>query len=363
MNNPAFRLLIVDDEPANIRLLIRVLKKDYRISSATNGAQALEQLAGPLLPDLILLDVMMPMMDGFEVCRRLKDNPQTCEIPIIFVTAMNDAESETRALEIGAVDFINKPISPSRVRARVSTHITLQQAKTALANQNNLLREKVRERTQELELIQEVTILSMATLAETRDNETGNHILRTQYYVRILAEQLRDMGHHAEQLTDSVIEALYKSAPLHDIGKVGVPDSILKKPGRLDEAEFSEMKRHTTYGRDAILVAEARLNDGDSSFLQFAREIAYSHHEKWDGSGYPQGLAGEAIPLSARIMAVGDVYDALISKRVYKPAFPHEQAVAFIQKGKGTHFDPRVVEALEQVIDRFQAIAVQFSDD
>ncbi|RDH89207.1 MAG: two-component system response regulator [endosymbiont of Seepiophila jonesi] len=356
-------LLIVDDEPANIRLLTHVLKKEYQTDTAESGIEALEKLATDPLPDPILLDVMMPVMDGFEVCEQLKAAPRTAEIPVIFVTAMTNIESETRALEIGAVDFITKPISPARVRARVGTHINLQQAKTALAGQNDLLREKVRERTHELELTQEITILSMATLAETRDNETGNHIHRIQHYVRILAEQMHAMGYFSDQLTEPMIEALYKSAPLHDIGKVGVPDQILKKPGKLTDEEFVEMKRHSLYGRDAILVSEARLRDSDSSFLRFAREIAYSHHEKWDGSGYPEGLAEETIPLSARIMALGDVYDALISKRAYKPAFSHEKATAIILQGRGSHFDPKIVEAFELVTEKFQAIASQFSDN
>ena len=280
---------------------------------------------------------------------------------MIFVTAMGEVDDETKGFDLGAVDYITKPFSPPVVKARVKTHLLLKQARQQLANQNHLLEDKVRERTQELELTQDVTMHSLASLAETRDNETGNHIRRTQRYVRLLAKQLRDHPKFRDFLDRRTIDLLFKSAPLHDMGKVGVPDSILLKPGKLTDAEFAIMKGHTTLGRDAMAMAENSLGIG-APFLRFIREIAYTHHEKWDGSGYPEGLHGDKIPVSGRLMAIADVYDALISKRVYKPAFSHEKAVAIIVEGKGSHFDPDMVEVFQKVADSFHEIANKFTD-
>lgn len=359
------RILIVDDEPLNIELLVELLKDNYRTLVAKNGQQALQRAQS--LPDLILLDVMMPDMDGYTVCATLKSDPKTTAIPIIFVTAMSDVEAETRGLALGAVDYITKPISPPIVQARIHNHLQLQAARLALEQHNQQLEQLVNERTREVELTQDVTILCMASLAETRDTDTGNHIRRTQHYVRILAQALRSHPRFQTELTEHNINLLFKSAPLHDIGKVGVPDNVLLKPAKLTDDEFGVMKHHTTAGRDAIARAEAWLANAspkaaEHSFLRYAREIAYSHQEKWDGSGYPEGLAGEAIPLSARLMAVADVYDALISKRVYKPAMPHTEAVAIIAKGSGSHFDPDVVSAFLHCEAAFADIAQQFGD-
>jgi len=367
MNSETPTILIVDDEPLNIRVLMELLKPYYRLVAAKNGAQALKRAAAEPLPDAILLDIMMPDMSGYEVCQHLKDNEATRDIPIIFVSAMGAVGDETKGLEMGGVDYITKPISPPIVLARLKTHLFLKQARELLRDQNRTLEVLVTERTQELAITQDVTILCMAGLAEARDNETGNHIRRTQHYVKLLANTLRKNPRFADDLNEQAIELLFKSAPLHDIGKVGIPDRILLKPGRLDAAEFEIMKTHTTLGRDAIAGAEQALlastgNHSGSSFLGYAREIAYSHQEKWDGSGYPQGLSGTEIPLSARLMAVADVYDALISKRVYKPAFSHEEAVRIITEGKGQHFDPDVVTAFEQVLDEFLTISRTFSD-
>ncbi len=356
-------ILIVDDEPFNINVLMESLKTTYRLVAARNGEQALARVAAAHKPDLILLDVMMPDMDGLEVCRRIKADSATSHIPVIFVTAMGDEQDETRGFEIGAVDYITKPISPPIVRSRVRTQLALARARRELADQNLHLERLVRERTQDLQTTQDVTILAMATLAETRDNETGNHIRRTQHYVKALAEHLRSHPDFADALTDTTIELLYKSAPLHDIGKVGIPDGVLLKPDRLTTAEMEIMKNHARYGRDAILAAEAGLADQESSFLRYAREIAYAHHERWDGNGYPEGLAGDDIPLSGRLMAVADVYDALISRRVYKPPFSHEKALQIIRDSSGAHFDPRIVEAFLQMEARFRAIADEFRDE
>lgn len=350
------RILIVDDMPSNLKIMNDILREDYAVSVATTGAEALEFVRGPARPDLILLDIMMPDMDGYEVCRRLKEDPETRDIPVLFVTAMGDVEDETRGLELGGVDYITKPVSPPIVRARVNNHIRLK------LHQDHL-EELVWARTRELAVTQDATIRSLASLAETRDNETGGHILRTQRYVRALADHLRSRGKFLSLLDDHYIDLLFKSAPLHDVGKVGVPDAILLKPGKLTDEEFQEMKKHTTLGRDAIRRAEERLEGNtEASFLRLAREIAYTHHEKWNGSGYPEGLTGEDIPVSGRLMAVADVYDALVTRRVYKPAFPHEQAVEIIRDGLGSHFDPDICRAFLETEEIFRNIALEFVD-
>jgi len=304
---------------------------------------------------------MMPGMDGYEVCRRLKAEAATRDIPVIFLTAKSEVEDETRGLELGAVDYITKPVSPPIVLARVRTQLTLKAAADFLKDQNAYLEAEVARRTREVATIQEVTIVAMASLAETRDNETGNHIRRTQNYVKALALQLGAHPRFAGYLTAENVELVYKSAPLHDIGKVGIPDRILLKPGRFTPEEFEIMKTHTTLGRAAILAAE-RVLDMPNSFLQCAREIAYSHQEKWDGSGYPEGLSGDDIPIAARLMAVADVYDALISRRVYKEPMPHAQAMEVIRQGSSAHFDPDIVEAFLAIADEFEAIARRFAD-
>ncbi len=350
------RILIVDDTPANIALLGQSLQNKYEILVATNGLDAIRMAQKTPHPDLILLDIMMPGLDGYEVCEQLKKSLLTSKIPVIFVTAMGEYENEARGFEVGGVDYITKPISPVIVRARVQTHL-------ALYDQNRELEKKAAERTREIVHTQEVTIYGMAVLAETRDNETGKHIMRTQYYVKALAEHLIATDRYCDYLNASRINLLFKSAPLHDIGKVGIVDSILLKPGKLTDEEFDEMKKHTTYGRDAIVKSEQALGrKSTTSFLTLAREIAYSHHEKWDGKGYPEGLSGEEIPLSGRLMAIADVYDALITKRVYKPAFPHEKAVAIITEGRGNHFDPVLVDAFVEIQERFREISLKYAD-
>jgi putative two-component system response regulator len=354
-------ILVVDDTPENLRLVSALLKDDYKVRVATSGRQALELAVQTPQPALILLDIMMPDMDGYAVCARLKQLPATADIPVIFLTARTEAEDEKRGFDLGAVDYIAKPISPLKLAARVRTHVALKHSKDALKGQNAWLEQEVRKRTRQVQRIQDVTIIAMASLAETRDNETGNHILRTQRYIKALALRLRDNPKFAAALDEATIDLLYKSAPLHDIGKVGIPDHILLKPGKLEDDEFAIMKTHTTLGLEAIERAAEHL-DGEDSFLRFAGEIAQSHQEKWDGSGYPQGLVGDAIPLSARLMAVADVYDALISKRVYKPAFSHEKAVGIIREGTGSHFDPELVVAFLEIEAEFKVIAREFSD-
>jgi putative two-component system response regulator len=303
----------------------------------------------------------MPGLSGHDVIRELKANDATRDIPVIFLTAMSAVEDEKSGLELGAVDYITKPISPPIVLARVATHLQIKAAADFLRDKSEYLENEVVKRTREISAVQDVTILAMASLAETRDNETGNHIRRTQFYVRALAERLRTHPRFGYYLTDATIDKLFKSAPLHDIGKVGIPDRILLKPGRFTPEEFEIMKTHTTLGRDAILHAEKQLGM-QVDFLKFAKEIAYCHQEKWDGSGYPEGIGGDDIPISARLMAVADVYDALISRRVYKEGMPHEQAVKIMVEGKGSHFDPDIVDAFLELQDEFRAIAARFAD-
>jgi len=350
------KVLIVDDTPENIQILMETLKGEYAIVAAINGQKALQMAVADPIPDIILLDIMMPGLDGYQVCEKLKADAKTANIPIIFVTAMSEAEDEQKGLDLGAVDYITKPIQPALVKSRVRNQLELKQ------HRDNL-EELVKERTKELEITQDATINSMATLAEYRDPETGGHIKRTQNYIKILAEKLKDNPKFADFLDDTTIEQLFKSAPLHDIGKVGVPDGILLKPGKLTDEEFEEMKKHTVYGSDTVFRVEMDLGvDVEQSFLRFAREIAYTHQEKWDGSGYPQGLKEEGIPISGRLMALADVYDALISRRVYKAPFTHSKAVDIITEGKGQHFDPDMTDAFLEVHEEIRMVAIEYAD-
>jgi len=353
MNTPLKKqtILIVDDAPENLEMMSAILKRDYTVKVATNANKAIELASNPKsLPDLILLDVMMPGMDGYQVCRNLKVSDLTRKIPVIFISALSESADERRGFEVGGVDYITKPVNAPVVRARVKTHL-------ALYDQNRALEEKVQERTRELMHTQDVTIVGFSTLAEYRNQETGWHILATQQYVELLARYLTPRSEFSAFLTHENIELLRKSAPLHDIGKIAVPDRILLKPGKLTPEEFDEIKMHTIYGRDALARAEQALGDVRSSFLSIAKEIAYTHHERWDGSGYPQGLAGDEIPISGRLMALADVYDALISPRVYKKAIPREKAVEIIANERGKHFDPDVVDAFLDMEDVFHNIA------
>ena len=367
MGNPAPEyldqktVLVVDDTPDNLALMSGLLKDRYRVKVANSGERALKVARGDEKPDLILLDIMMPGLSGHDVCVQLKGDPATCDIPVIFLTAMTAPEEEQAGLELGAVDYITKPISPPIVLARVATHLQIKAAADFLRDHNEYLEQEVARRTREIAAIQDATILTLASLAETRDSDTGNHIRRTQYYVRALAEKLAEHPRFRHFLDAATIELLFKSAALHDIGKVGIPDNILLKPGRLEADEYEVMKTHTTLGRDAIQHAEDRLGT-PVAFLQFAKEIAYFHQERWDGSGYPEGRGGDDIPISARLMAVADVYDALVSRRVYKEGLPHEQALEILLEGRGTHFDPDVVDAFAAMGDEVLAIAARFRD-
>jgi putative two-component system response regulator len=355
-------LLVVDDTPENLAVLGELLQPEYRVRVANSGRAALRIAVSAPKPDLILLDVMMPEMDGYAVLASLREDPRTSDIPVIFVTALDTTVDEHYGLELGAVDYISKPLRPLIVLARVRTQLELKRARDWLRDQNSFLEAEIARRMAENQLVQDITIHALARLAETRDPETGNHLRRTQEYMRILAIGLRDHPGYAAFMSDRNIQLLAKSAPLHDIGKVGIPDHILLKPGKLDADEWAIMKTHARIGMEAIEHAESDAEQ-PVEFLALAKEIAHYHHERWDGSGYPEGLAGNAIPIPARLMALADVFDALITRRVYKAPLPPDQAREIIAAESGRHFDPNVVEAFLASFDRFLAVAERYGDD
>ncbi|MEW8506257.1 MAG: two-component system response regulator [Candidatus Thiodiazotropha sp.] len=361
INEHKSRILVVDDEKFYIDVLVDILKQLYHVVVAKNGEMALQRaLQDESPPDLILLDVLMPGIDGYEVCNKLKQNPLTRDIPVIFLTVKSEVSDELRGFSLGAVDYITKPISPPIVQSRVANHLELARGKKILSDEKSLLEQRVLERTEEIRRTQDVAIRCMASLAETRDNETGNHIKRTQQYIRLLCEKLKSHPDYQEYLSEDAIDRLFRSAPLHDIGKVGIPDYILMKPGKLSEEEWAIMRTHSQLGYDALLSAESDF--GTTEFLAMAKEITLSHHEKWDGSGYPQKLKGNQIPISGRLMALADVYDALVNKRVYKDAYSHETAVDIISEASGSHFDPVIVDVFKELKSEFNRIAIKFSD-
>jgi putative two-component system response regulator len=353
-------VLVVDDTPSNVTMLHDLLKDDYRVQLASNGDKAL-RLAAAAPPDLILLDVMMPGLDGYEVCRRLKADPATQRVPVIFLTAKTSSEDEQHGFALGAADFIHKPISLPIVAARVRTQLQAKAWNDFLQDRNAWLQREVDLRLGEINHLQEASISVMVSLAEFRDECTGNHVRRTQEYVRLLAQALAGKDHYAALLTPAHIDLMAKSAPLHDVGKIAIPDHILLKPGKLTVEEFSVMQTHAQRGHDILQRAGQHMGErGD--ILAMAREIALCHHEKWDGSGYPQGLAGAAIPLAARLMAVADVFDALCSARPYKVPFSTGAAADFIVAGSGRHFDPEVVAAFQDLLPQFEQVQRQWAD-
>ena len=356
-------VLIVDDVPENLAMLGELLRDaHYQVRVANSGRAALRLAAQQPRPDLILLDVMMPEMDGYQVLLALRDDPATRDIPVVFLTALDDSRDEQRGLELGAADYISKPIQPSVVLARVRTQLEAKQARDLLRGQNAFLEAEVARRMAENDLIQAVSIRALAHLAEIRDPETGNHILRTQGYVELLARRLQQHPRFSATLSERYITLLARSAPLHDLGKVGIPDAILLKPGKLDADEWEIMQTHAMLGATAIEQAECDI-DKPVAFLRLAKEIARWHHERWDGCGYPDGLQGEAIPLAARLMALADVFDALISRRVYKPPMALEQAREIIAAGRGTHFDPDVTDAFLDAFEQIAAVARSHMDE
>ncbi len=362
-------LLLIDDDPMVLDVLDHILHGEYRTRIGTTGEQGFALACMEPRPDLILLDVELPDTSGYALCRRLKESPATASIPILFLSSHAEVEDITRGLALGAVDYVLKPVVPPILLARVETQLRLHEAREQLRDQNRNLERVVAERTEALHArtedlahTQDLTIIALGTIAEVRDNDTGNHIHRTRAYVRAMCERLATRAAYRGAYDDDAWGLIWKSAPLHDIGKVGIPDSILLKPGRLTPEEFDVMKRHTALGRDALTTAEKRANSV-GSFLRTAAVIAYSHHERWDGTGYPEGLGGEAIPVAARVMSVADVYDALISKRVYKEAFSHSMSVEIIRAESGRQFDPDVVGCFLDLADEFRAIALHFSDE
>ncbi|MBF0266456.1 MAG: response regulator [Gammaproteobacteria bacterium] len=358
-------ILVVDDSPTNIAVIGDILSPYYQVKAANSGQRALKNILKPPVADLILLDVMMPEMDGYSVLKELQSNIETQAIPVIFVTAMNETNDEKQGLELGAVDYITKPVRPAILLARVQTHLTLKDALKKLQEKNTGLEVEVQDRTRERDLIRDVSMKALSSLAKTRDNETGNHILRTQAYIETLANYLFEHSSYASQLSKDKIETITKAAPLHDIGKVGIPDAILLKQGKLTADEFNIMKKHAQLGADALKECTKNMDqdEGSIGFLYTAIEISNYHHEKWDGKGYPEGLSGDNIPLSARLMSLADVFDALISRRCYKDPFSFDESVNIILDGDGTHFDPEIVNAFMHVKEKFLEISQTYSDD
>ncbi len=361
MKTGASTILLIDDVAENLEILSELLSAEHQVLAATSGLEGLRVANGQPKPDLILLDIMMPSMDGYAVLAALRGDPATRDIPVIFLTALADSVAEEHGLFLGAADYIAKPINAAVALARVRVQLEAKQAREWMSNQNAVLEAEVARRMAENDLTQKVSIRALAHLAEARDPETGNHILRTQEYVRRMAVGLRHHPRFAATLSDQYIELLARSAPLHDIGKVGIPDHILLKPGKLTSEEWSIMRTHAKLGSDAIEKAELDI-ETPLPFLSAAKEIAHWHHEKWDGSGYPDGLMGDQIPISARLMAMADVFDALISVRVYKSAMSHDEARAIIAEGRGKHFDPDVTDAFLDGFSDFVSIAAQYSD-
>jgi putative two-component system response regulator len=340
MNNEKFNILVVDDTPENIDLLLEILKDDYKVRAAINGEQALKIARLKVAPDLILLDVMMPGIDGFEVCRQLKSDPTTSHIPIIFVTAKITTSDEIEGFSLGAVDYITKPISPPVVMARVKTQL-------ALYDQNRELDRKVREQTKDINETRLKIIQRLGRAAEYKDDNTGLHVIRMSHYARVLGI--------AAGMSETMADMMLDAAPMHDIGKIGIPDSILQKAGPLTESEWTVMQSHTQMGEDII-------GEDDSELLRMAKTVAISHHEHWDGSGYPKGMAGEDIPMVGRIVAIADVFDALTSVRPYKESWTVEDAVTYLQEKSGTQFDPKLVPLFVESIDKVLAIKEQYFD-
>lgn len=367
-------ILVVDDEPTNLAVLTHLLRPHYRVRAVRSGDHALEVASTAPRPDLILLDIMMPGMDGYAVISRLKDLPGCRDIPVIFITALDDIQDEERGLRLGAVDYITKPLRPAIVLARVHAQLELKHARDRLKQQNAWLESEVARRMRENLLIQDASLAAITGLAETRDTETGNHIIRTQAFVEVLGRKLRETTPYDWDLKDPQLERIVKAAPLHDIGKIGIPDRILLKPGKLTPDEFEVMKTHCRIGAEAMAHAIERAmavysteqgtdHPASLAFLETAQVIAISHHEWWNGQGYPNGLRGVAIPLPGRLMALADVYDALTTRRPYKAPWPLEAAAQYVQEHSGTQFDPAVVGAFVAARAAFEDIAHRFADE
>ncbi len=349
-------IMIVDDTPANLKLLKEMLNRlEYKVSTFTTGRGALSSL-GENIPNIILLDISMPDMDGFEVCRRIKSDPNTQGIPIIFISALNEMKDKVTAFRAGAVDYITKPFDFEEVRMRVNTHLTMHFYRLEIENMNRQLSKRVAEQVERLlqterryVCAQESIITGLAKLTESRDTDTGGHLERVSEYCIQIARNLAQHAEYKEKITEEFLTLLRQTAALHDIGKVGIVDSILLKNGRLTEEEFEQMKKHTTIGGE--IIEKIRQKMADNALINMAYDVVMFHHERWDGNGYPNRLSGSDIPLSAQIMAIADVYDALGSKRPYKQPLSHDTIRNIILSEKGRQFSPKIVEAFQEFLE------------
>jgi putative two-component system response regulator len=346
-------ILVVDDTIENLSLLSCMLKGcGYLVRPVPNGRLAL-QAARNQKPDLILLDITMPEMDGYEVCRHLKQDSQLREIPVLFISALFQTSEKVKAFEVGGVDYIIKPFQFEEVKARVETHLKLHRLQMSLKDQ-------VEEQVKEITELQMGMIFGLAKLAELRDNDTGKHLERIQILCKFFAEELHKHPKFNKHVDEAYCKWIFHASPLHDIGKVGIADNILLKPGKLTPEEFEIMKTHTTIGFQTLIEVQHRFPNNE--FLKMGIKIARSHHEKWDGQGYPDGLMGDNIPLCARIMAIVDVYDAVRSKRVYKPPVSHQKTCDIIQQSSGTHFDPALIEIFTELQNKFNDMWANFQE-
>lgn len=347
-------ILVVDDDKTNLTLAQKILSPEYRIAACNSGMAALKYLEKNQ-PDLILLDINMPEMDGFEVLEKLRMNNRTELIPVIFLTADSQTDTEVKCFQMGAMDYVKKPFVPDILLSRVGKTIELEQYRHNLETMVSEQAEKLMESTRRISRIQDSVIVGMANLIESRDGSTGKHVKNTQMYVRMIAEELQKRGLFAEQLTDEYIEDVCKAAPLHDVGKIKVPDAVLQKPGKLTPEEYETMKLHTTYSRKIIQTIIGDVED--EHYVKIVEDIAMYHHERWDGTGYPTGLAGDGIPLAARIMAVADVFDALYEERCYKPPIrPIERIMQIMSEGRGTQFDPVIMDVFNEMLPMLKEV-------
>ena len=347
-------ILVVDDDKTNLALAQKILMPRYRIAASNSGAGALKYLESHH-PDLILLDINMPGMDGFEVMEELHRREVIKSIPVIFLTADNLAETEIKCFRMGAMDFVTKPFVPDILLSRVDKTIELDQYRHNLEKMVKEQAEKITEDARRISKIQDSVIVGMANLIESRDGSTGKHVKNTQMYVRMIANELRRRKLFEDELTPDYIEDLCKAAPLHDVGKIKIPDSILQKPGKLTPEEFDTMKQHTTHSRTIIQMIIGDVED--EHYVGIVEDIALYHHERWDGSGYPTGLAGEKIPLAARIMSVADVFDALYEERCYKPPIrPIERIMQIMSEGRGTQFDPVIIDVFMEMLPMLKEV-------
>lgn len=350
------KILIVDDSSVDAEIIKSILF-DQELYFARDGIEAMMMLDQIDDIDLMILDINMPRMNGFEVMEAMQRDSKYAKVVTLILTNHDELENEIKGLSLGAVDYIRKPLNIESLRKRIDIHAKLKQASKILEQSNQILEETVKERTKEITLTRSISIHALIGLLEIRDIESGNHTLRTQYYIKAICEELAKAQKYKSLLTEDYIMEVFETAPLHDIGKVGIPDNILLKPGKLTPDEFEKMKLHTVYGVNALM---AETSEFLPSFIKTAVEIIGGHHEKYNGTGYPLGLVGEKIPLAGRLMALADVYDALINKRVYKSAFLHEEAMQIIRDGKGTHFDPELVDAFLACEEEILAITHRY---